>query len=56
MNKKDKCRAILLQLFGPASAKQVDNMDEATVVSQCYEKVKAFFGLDRANELFKDLL
>ena len=38
------------KFFGPASAAQVDNMDEETCVSQCKEKVLAFLGPGKASE------
>lgn len=45
----------MLKLFGPASAKLVDNIDETKVVDECYQKVKGFFGQAKADELFKGI-
>jgi len=55
MNKKEKCKEIMLKIFGPASAKLVDGMDEEMVVNTCYAKVSGFFGIVKADELFKGL-
>lgn len=48
MSKKEKCKELMTQLFGPASANIVDTMSEDNCVSQCREKVASFLGEDKA--------
>ena len=48
MSKKDKCKEIMGQLFGPATANMVDSMDEDTVVEKCKLKVSGLLGEDKA--------
>ena len=50
MTKKEKCKELMLKLFGPATAKTVDNMTEADCVAKCKEKVIAFHGEEAARE------
>jgi hypothetical protein len=50
MTKKEKCKAIMLKLFGPATAKSVDNMSENDCVTKCREKVLTFHGEEAAKE------
>ncbi len=50
MGKKEKCKAIMLKLFGAASAAQVDTMSEDECVAKCRAKVKGFLGEDKAKE------
>lgn len=48
MSKKEKCKEIMGKLFGPATAANVDNMDESEVVTKCKAKVTALFGSEKA--------
>lgn len=50
MSKKDKCKAIMLKLFGPASADLVDSMGEEDCVEKCRHKVLMLYGEDKAKE------
>jgi hypothetical protein len=54
MSKKDKCKEIMTQLFGPASAQMVDSMSEDEVVGKCKEKVAGFLGPEKA-KMFDNL-
>ena len=54
VTKKDKCKEIMSQLFGPASANMVDTMGEDDCVQKCRDKVKNFLGDDKA-KLFDGL-
>lgn len=51
MTKKDECKRLMGELFGPASANQVDKMTEEECVAKCKEKVKGFLG-DAKAQLF----
>ena len=42
--KKEKCKQIMLELFGPVSAAKVDNMSEDDCVKICKEKVTFLLG------------
>jgi hypothetical protein len=53
MSKKEQCKEIMGKLFGPNSAKLVDNMDESIVVETCRKKVFAMLGPDKAKEFDK---
>jgi hypothetical protein len=48
VSKKDKCKEIMSQLFGPASANMVDTMSEEDCVPKCKEKVRSFLGDEKA--------
>ena len=48
MTKKDKCKELMTQFFGPASAAVVDTMTEDNCVSQCRSKVASFLGEEKA--------
>jgi hypothetical protein len=50
MSKKDQCKAIMLKIFGQASANQVDSMGEDECVAICRAKVAGFLGEDKAKE------
>lgn len=52
MDKKAKCKEIMLKYFGPNSAKLVDSMDEQTAVEKCRAKVAGFFGEETAKKEF----
>lgn len=47
-SKKEQCKEIMLRLFGPASAAQVEEMDEEDVVEICRERTRQFLGEDDA--------
>jgi hypothetical protein len=51
--KKEKCKAIMLKLFGPASADLVDSMSEDECVEKCKHKVLMLYGEDKAKEFDK---
>ena len=53
MSKKEKCKALMAQFFGPATANLVDNMTEEDCVQKCRDKVRAFIGEDEAKEFDK---
>lgn len=48
MGKKDKCKELMNQFFGAASAAQVDAMGEDDCVAKCRAKVAGFLGEDKA--------
>lgn len=48
MSNKEKCKEIMSDLFGPASAAQVDGMSEDDCVSICRAKVANFLGEKKA--------
>jgi len=48
LTKKEQCKSLMLQLFGPASAKSVDNMTEAECVVKCRQKAQAMLGEEKA--------
>lgn len=48
MSKKDGCKKLMEQFFGPASAKLVDDMNEEECVAKCRAKVAAFLGEEKA--------
>lgn len=50
MSKKEKCKEIMNELFGEASASLVENMSEEEVVEKCKEKTKTFLGEDAAKK------
>lgn len=50
MDKREKCKEIMLRYFGPASAKSVDSMTDAEVVPKCRAKISGFFGEEKAKE------
>ncbi len=54
MEKKEKCKQIMLKFFGPNSAKMVDTMNEEECVSICRQKVYAFLGDEKA-KIFDNL-
>ena len=47
-SKKEQCKAIMLQYFGPATASLVDQMSEEDVVQKCKQKVIAMLGEEKA--------
>ncbi|MFW6013660.1 MAG: hypothetical protein ACOCQG_00645 [Candidatus Nanoarchaeia archaeon] len=55
MSKKDECKKIMGNEFGPNAAEKVDSMDEETCVQQCKRNVKAFLGDAKAEELFANI-
>lgn len=48
MSKKDDCKKIMGDLFGPASARSLDSISEAEVVDYCKSKVKPLLGDEKA--------
>lgn len=50
MNKKEKCRELMLKFFGPASAALVDKMGEDECVDKCRKKVASFIGENMAKQ------
>lgn len=50
MNKKERCKALMLKFFGTASAKSVDRMEDDKVVEICRAKVLGFLGEKCAKE------
>jgi len=48
MDRKEKCKQIMLKYFGPNSAKQVDLMKEEECLSICRQKVYGFLGPEKA--------
>jgi len=48
LTKKEKCKELMAQFFGPASASVADTMTEENCVAQCRSKVAAFLGEDKA--------
>jgi monoamine oxidase len=47
-SKKEQCKAIMLQYFGPATASLVDQMNEDEVIQKCRQKVVAMLGEEKA--------
>jgi len=45
--KKEQCKDIMAKLFGPATARLVDDMSEAEVVEKCRAKVESFYGKEK---------
>lgn len=54
MTKKEKCKLLMSEFFGPASAKMVEYMGEEDCVKNCRQKVHAFFGEEKAKK-FDDI-
>jgi hypothetical protein len=52
MTKKETCKKIMLDAFGPASARLVDSMKEEECVAICRKKVATFLGEEKAVSLF----
>ena len=48
MSKKDKCKELMSELFGPSSAKLVDQWSEDECVEKCKAKVTGFLGSEKA--------
>jgi len=48
MSKKDKCKEIMSNFFGPATAAKVDSMTEDSCVSECKKIVAGFLGDEKA--------
>ena len=48
MTKKEKCKEIMLRLFGPATARKVDDMTEENCVEKCRKITKDFLGEKQA--------
>lgn len=42
--KKEQCKQLMLEIFGPASAARVDEMSEDECVDKCKEKVGRLLG------------
>ena len=53
MNKKERCKELMAQFFGPVTAASVDNMDEDECVAKCRQKVAAILGENEAKEFDK---
>lgn len=53
MDKKEKCKALMLKFFGPASASLVDYMPEEGCIDECRKKVEAMLGPEKAKEFDK---
>jgi len=54
MSKKEQCKVLMGDLFGPASANLVDSMSEDECVQKCRAKASAFLGEDKA-KVFDDI-
>jgi hypothetical protein len=52
MTKKEVCKKIMMESFGPASARLVENMTEEECVGICRKKVATFLGEEKAVALF----
>jgi len=50
MTKKDQCKKLMSDFFGPATAEKVDAMDENNCVEQCKTIVTNFLGPEKAKE------
>ncbi|MCK4997315.1 hypothetical protein KAS08_03345 [Candidatus Pacearchaeota archaeon] len=48
MAKKEKCKEIMVKLFGPATGNLVDSMSEDDCVAKCKDKVSKFLGEEKA--------
>ncbi|MCL7412295.1 MAG: hypothetical protein M8353_01580 [ANME-2 cluster archaeon] len=48
MSKKDACKKIMQDLFGPASARVLDTVPEDKVVEVCKSKVAGLLGNEKA--------
>ena len=48
LSKKERCKELMAELFGPATAAMVNSMSEEGCVASCREKTKAFLGEDKA--------
>lgn len=48
--KREKCKQLMLEFFGPASAKMVDTMKDEEYVAICRKKVSALLGEDQAKK------
>ena len=48
MSKKERCKELMKEFFGPASAELVDFMTEEEVVEKCRKKVSALVGEEKA--------
>lgn len=46
--KREKCKQLMLQYFGPASAKMVDAMKDDEYLATCRKKVAALLGEEKA--------
>lgn len=55
MTSKEQYVQIMAMLFGPASAKVLESMTDEASAKHCRDKVEAFFGKDKAEEIFKEL-
>jgi len=53
MSKKEKCKAAMTKLFGPAAGNLVDSMSEEECVAKCRQKVQGMLGAARASEFDK---
>ena len=54
MSKKEKCKEIMNKLFGPHTAKRVDNMTEENCVEKCRKITLKLLGPKKA-KLFEDI-
>ena len=43
-SKKEQCKALMNEIFGPACAALVDNMTEDDCVEKCKEKIRVLLG------------
>ncbi|MFH0727317.1 MAG: hypothetical protein V2B19_13380 [Pseudomonadota bacterium] len=53
ISKKEKCKKMMEQFFGPAAAATVDDMDETDCIEKCKAKVAGFFGPEKAKAFDK---
>jgi len=55
MATKEQCAQVMIMLFGPASARVIENLSDVEAEKHCRTKVEGFFGKDKADEVFKNL-
>jgi hypothetical protein len=48
MSKKEQCKSLMSDYFGPGTAKLVDSMTEENCVEKCKAKFIAFLGEEEA--------
>ncbi len=53
-SKKQQCKQLMLDIFGPKCAARIDEMTEAECVDKCKEKVRSLLG-DHAVRRFECL-
>lgn len=54
ISKKEKCKKIMANIFGPATASKVDDMSENSCVDECKRIVTGFLGPEKA-KIFDDI-